>query len=324
MATGSAASIAAPPIASTARTKRRHAGHCDTWTATTRCSAFIELAGGEGQRGVLPGDDARLSFRFFQQILQAVHRQPDSRFHGAQRNAKRFSDLRMWPIFYKRHPDRGRLLASKAGKWRARSAHSRPVLTICVSCEFAGSAKYSSSASGTATPARADRRTASIRRLRAIVNIQAGAPAEAGSNCAAFRHTASRVSCAISSASSPLAPAFSIRPLTRGAKCSNSSLKASRSPCAAIRPIKSAHSTFALGLSLSYFRNGAGRNDGPIVDPKDFLTAWEPRVIAPRRELMDGKRRPAPCGSPRPTNFLAFRPGHALSLGRTSCFHDFE
>ena len=190
-----------------------------------------------------------------------------------------------------------------ASAMRALSAR----LTICVSCESAGSAKYSSSASGTTTPARADRRTASIRRLRAIVNIQAGAPAEAGSNCAAFRHTASRVSCAISSASSPLAPAFSIRPLTRGAKCSNSRLKASRSPCAAMRPIKSAHSTFALGLSLSYFRNCAGRNDAPIIDPKDFL-AWEPRVIAPRRELMAVNDGPPRADHRGQRIFLAFWP----------------
>ena len=65
-----------------------------------------------------------------------------------------------------------------------------------------------------------------MRRLRAIVNIQDDAPALVGSKSAAFRQTASRVSCANSSALASLAPERRMNVFTRGAKCSNSVEKA--------------------------------------------------------------------------------------------------
>jgi hypothetical protein len=69
----------------------------------------------------------------------------------------------------------------------------------------------------------------SILRLRAIVKIQPEAPVVAGSNCEAFRHTASKVSCANSSAAASEAPERRMKVFTRGAKCSKSIANASRS-----------------------------------------------------------------------------------------------
>ena len=62
-----------------------------------------------------------------------------------------------------------------------------------------------------------------------MVKIQAAAPALAGSNNAAFRQTASMVSCASSSAVASLAPERCMKALIRGAKYSNKAAKAARS-----------------------------------------------------------------------------------------------
>ena len=68
-----------------------------------------------------------------------------------------------------------------------------------------------------------------MRRLRAIVNIQADAPVLPGTNEWALRHTVSMVSWAISSAVASRAPERSMNVFIRGAKCSNNLTKAARS-----------------------------------------------------------------------------------------------
>ena len=179
-----------PPIASTARTKRRHTGHCDMWTATTRCSPSSSLPAAKAARnfrGVMRdchfGSSSKPLRRFIASLIldlrcraeyEALLRSPDA----ADLPKMTFGSLRIarWRKEYSARS--ARFLFSPGDLRFLRVGRGLEVIQFRISH---------------ATP-RADRRTASIRRLRAIVNIQAGAPADAGSNCAAFRHTASSVS----------------------------------------------------------------------------------------------------------------------------------
>ena len=80
-----------------------------------------------------------------------------------------------------------------------------------------------------------------MRRLRAIVKIHAVAPTLLGSNNLAFDQTASKASCANSSALCSLAPDRRMKVLIRGAKYSNSVANAARSRRVATASIKAAH-----------------------------------------------------------------------------------
>ena len=80
-----------------------------------------------------------------------------------------------------------------------------------------------------------------MRRLRAIVNIHAVAPTLPGSNSFALDQTASRASCASSSALCSLAPDRRMKVFIRGAKYSNNVANASRSPRAATASIRAGH-----------------------------------------------------------------------------------
>ena len=103
------------------------------------------------------------------------------------------------------------------------------------------------------------RRSPSMRRLRAMVKIQAAAPVLVGSNNVAFDQIASRVSCANSSALWALAPDRSMKVLMRGAKCSNSTAKAARSCRSATASIKVSPSGCVRSRAVRYVIRHAAR-----------------------------------------------------------------
>ena len=146
-----------------------------------------------------------------------------------------------------------------------------------------------------------------MRRLRAMVNIHAAAPVLVGSNSVAFDQTASKASCASSSALCALAPDRSMNVLMRGAKCANSAAKASRSCRSATASINAAHLAASKaapsGVSFGMRRE---RPRMKFVPPREYrIAAALTRAPTPKLcmglfvavRCMSGKRRIAAIGS---------------------------
>ena len=164
-----------------------------------------------------------------------------------------------------------------------------------------------------------------MRRFRAIVNIQAVAPTLPGLNNRAFDQTASRASCANSSALCSLAPDRRMKVLMRGAKCSNSVANASRSPRVATASIRAAHRAASdvtpLGVS---FTMPPERSDPPTRVRREYRIATAlaraPLVERCRASVCISTKRQvagfgSPGGDPNP-HAVRFEQGTTCQAGR--------